>query len=249
MIDAVLFDMDGLLIDSEPLWQSAEIEVFGALGLHLERADCLRTRGRRLDEVVAYWYREAPWQGPSQSEVRDRIVEGVIARVETRGAAKPGVEHALAFVQRRGLPLALASSSPYRIIGAVLDRLEIREAFRVVHSAQDEPRGKPDPGIFLSAARKLGVAPERCLVFEDSPGGVEAARAAGMRCIAVPDAGTLGPAELPAERARLAEVADLVIDSLAEVDAGCWREVSVAAPPVTAARRDRERHRRAPEAD
>ena len=225
MIGGVLFDMDGLLIDSEPLWQRAEIEVFGALGLALTRAECLETRGLRVDEVVAHWFARAPWAGPGLGAVRDAIVQRVIALVAIDGRAKPGVAHALGFFAARGLPLGVASSSDHAIIDAVLARLGIRDAFAIVHSGEEEARGKPDPAIYRSAARKLGVAPARCVALEDSPSGVAAALAAGMRCIAVLDADTVG--DVVAERARLA-AADVVLGSLAQIDAEVWRIVSAA---------------------
>lgn len=223
MIEAVVFDMDGLLIDSEPLWQEAEIEVFGRVGVALDRALCLRTRGRKLDEVVAYWYRARPWTGPSPEQVRAAIVAAVVERIAQRGEAKPGVEHALDFLAARGVPLAIASSSDRVVIDAVLDRLGARQRFRAIHSGEEETLGKPHPAIFLGAARKLGVAPTRCLAFEDSPGGVASARAAGMRCIAVPDAAASGGTVPAEERAALAAAADHVLDSLLELDDALWR--------------------------
>jgi sugar-phosphatase len=218
VIEAAVFDMDGLLIDSEPLWQDAEIEIFSAVGLRLDRAQCRATRGRKLDEVVAHWLARAPAQGASVAAVRAAIVERFLEHVRERGTPKPGAAAAVEFLRARGLPLAVASSSDYRIIEAVLARLELASCFRAVHSGEDERLGKPHPAIFLGAARKLGVAPARCLAFEDSPGGVASAKAAGMRCVAVPDAAGVSADELPEERARLGESADCVIDSLLEVD-------------------------------
>jgi len=226
VIEAVVFDMDGLLIDSEPLWQQAEIEIFARVGIHLDAQLCLRTRGRKIDEVVDYWYAQAPWRSPSRRAIRDAVVERVAELIAQRGAPKPGVDHALAFFAARELPLALASSSPYRLIDAVLTRLRIEERFGVRHSGEEERLGKPDPAIFLGAARKLGVAPARCLAFEDSPGGVAAAKAAGMRCVAVPDAAGTGASRYAEERDALARAADLVIDSLLDFGDAQWERLS-----------------------
>ena len=228
MIEAVVFDMDGLLIDSEPLWQQAEIEVFARVGIQLDAQLCLRTRGRKIDEVVDYWHAQAPWRSPPRREVREAIVERVAELIAQAGTSKPGVEHALDFFAARSLPLALASSSPYRLIDAVLTRLHIEDRFDVLHSGEEERLGKPDPAIFLSAARKLGVAPARCLAFEDSPGGVASAKAAGMRCVAVPDAAGAGASRFVEERAALARVADLVIDSLLDFETRHWRRLASA---------------------
>jgi mannitol-1-/sugar-/sorbitol-6-/2-deoxyglucose-6-phosphatase len=225
VIAGVLFDMDGLLIDSEPLWQRAEMEVFGSVGLALTRTQCLATRGLRVDEAVAYWFARSPWRGPTEGAVRDAIVARVTALVCAEGRAKPGVGHAIEFFRVRGLPLGVASSSDYAIIEAVLDRLGIRSAFATIHSGEEELRGKPDPAIYRRAASKLGVAADRCVALEDSPSGVASAKAAGMRCIAVIDAEGVGAHDLEAERERLG-AADVVLRSLAEIDARVWEGVA-----------------------
>lgn len=213
MIRAAIFDMDGLLIDSEPLWQQAEAESFGAVGLSLSQQDLCRTVGMRIDEVVAHWLELRPWDTERHPPRRlcNRIIERLIELVEQRGEPMPGVASALALCQDLRLRLALASSSPMRIIEAVLDRLRMRERFEIVHSAELEARGTPDPAVFLTTASRLRVPPEECVALEDSIGGLRAARAAGMRCIMVPDPRLRDDAALAA--------ADLVIDSLAELDA------------------------------
>lgn len=226
MIEAVLFDMDGLLIDSEPLWQRAEIEIFATVGIHLDVTQCLETRGRRLDEVIEHWFARSPWTAPSRRSIAEAIVARVTELVSEHGAAKPGVAHALEFFSRRGARLAVASSSNYSIIDAVLARLAISERFEALHSGESERFGKPHPAIFLGAARKLAAAPERCLVLEDSPSGVAAAKAAGMRCIAVLDAETVGSEGVAEERRRLA-AADFVLDSLEQIDEALWRALAL----------------------
>jgi beta-phosphoglucomutase-like phosphatase (HAD superfamily) len=179
--------MDGLLIDTEPIWRRVEIEVFGAVGLHLTEEQCLETMGVRIGEVVRLWHSRHPWHGPSTAEVTARIVEGVIEHVQTEGEPKAGVCEALDIVDRAGLPIAIASSSSEDMIRAVLRRLNIEHYVRVICSADDEAEGKPHPAVYLTAARRLGVDPGSCLAFEDSPNGVLSAKAAGMCCIVVPD--------------------------------------------------------------
>lgn len=224
MIEAVIFDMDGLLIDSEPLWQRAEMEVFRDVGVALGRNDCLQTRGLKIEEVVDYWWTRRPWRGASRANVRQRIVARLIEMVRREGAPKPGVEAVLAFFRARDLPLGLASSSHYVVIEAVLERLGIAAAFRAIHSAQDERLGKPHPDVYRSAAGKLGVEPAHCLAFEDSLAGVRAAKAAGMRCVAVPETPTQETPALAEERPQLG-IADLVLDSLAEFEAEHWAQL------------------------
>lgn len=190
--DAVIFDMDGVLINSEPLWHVAEIEVFGALGVPLTPADCVKTTGRRIDEVARYWFEQSPWQGPPPERVARSIVARVCGLVTERGEAMPWAREAVRFVARQGVRVGLASSSDDVLIRAVLARLGIGSHFEVTHSAEHEPLGKPHPGVYLSTARKLGARPERCLAIEDSGNGIRAAVAAGMRVVAVPTELTYG---------------------------------------------------------
>ena len=206
---AVIFDMDGLLVDSEPLWVRAEIEIFGEVGVVLGEEDCALTKGLRTDDVIAFWHTRRPWAGRSPAEVEARLIARVAALVRAEGRALPGVAHALAIAREGGRRLALASSSPRVIIEATLERLGLAETFDVVQSAETEPLGKPHPGIFLTTASHLGVSAVECLVLEDSLTGVIAAKAARMACIAV-------PFDHPQHDARLA-IADAVIASLAGV--------------------------------
>lgn len=203
--------MDGVLVDSEPLWRAAEIEVFAGVGLHLSEQDCAATMGKRIDEVVAYWYARHPWQGPSLAQVQKRIVEAVIARVQSDGRPLPGALEALKRLRAWGLRLGLAPSSQHAVIAAVLKRLGLTQAFEVVVSAEDAVAGKPHPEVYLRAAAALGVEPGACVAIEDSPKGVAAAKAAGMACVAVARP-PVSPAELGA--------ADAVIGSLDELNAG-----------------------------
>jgi sugar-phosphatase len=206
--EAVLFDMDGVLIDSEPLWQDAEIEVFARHGVELSREDCASTMGLRIDEVVRHWFSLRPWKEASCEFVEAEIVEAVIELVRTRGEAKQGVLSALDFLASKGLVCGLASSSYLRIIEVVLDKLSISNRFEVIHSAEFERRGKPAPDVYLTAASMLGVTPEKCLVFEDSLNGVRAAKSAGMTCVAIPD--PCSP------RDEIEALADITIDELSE---------------------------------
>ena len=114
-----------------------------------------------------------------------------IRLIRLRGASMPGVARAVALVAERGLRAALVSSSPRRMIEAVVERLGLGGDFELVHSAEDEEYGKPHPAVYLTAASLLGVRPAACLALEDSLPGVIAAKAARMRCVAVPEPGSL----------------------------------------------------------
>ncbi len=206
---AVIFDMDGVLIDTEPVWRSVEIEVFAAVGVHLSEAECRQTMGMRVAEVVAARYSGQPWSGWSVDEVTRRIVDGVIRHVRAEGVAIEGALPAVAAVRRAGLLCAVASSSPSELISAVLESLGIASAVDVVCSAVDDAQGKPAPDIYLRTASELGVSPASCLAIEDSVNGVLSARAAGMPCVAVPDGVTASDPRLAAASVRLESLRDL----------------------------------------
>ncbi|MBS2038918.1 hexitol phosphatase HxpB [bacterium] len=186
-INGILFDMDGVLIDSEPFWRQAEMELFATVGLTLSEEDCRQTTGLRIEEVVAHWYAIQPWSGTSPSLLSQQILDRVVELVGTQGQPMAGVQEALQACRQAGLPLGLASSSNYCLIEATLERLGLRPFFSVIHSAQDESWGKPHPAVYLSAASKLQVSPLRCLAIEDSLNGVISAKAARMPVLAIPD--------------------------------------------------------------
>ena len=187
MLQAIIFDMDGLLIDSEPFWQQAEIEIFAKVGLNLTSKLCEQTMGLRIDEVVNYWYQRHPWEEPSQEEIAQQIVKRVVELIETQGVAKTGVYPLFECLEETNLPLALASSSDYVLIEAVIKRLNLQDKFTVMQSATAEKYGKPHPAVYLSTAEKLGVTATNCLALEDSFNGVLAAKAARMICFAIPE--------------------------------------------------------------
>lgn len=186
MIEAVIFDMDGLLIDSEPLWRIAETQAMNAIGVPMVEDDGFLTMGLRTDEVVEYWYARYPWSVPSKQEVEGAIVGNVIALIKDRGDAMPGAVEAVRAVGEAGYKVGLASSSAMEIIDAVLARIGLEDGFAVLQSAEHEPYGKPHPAVYIECARRLGVTPSNCLALEDSPAGVLAAKAGKMKCIAIP---------------------------------------------------------------
>ena len=187
MIKAAIFDMDGVLIDSEPFWREADIQAFGSIGVQLTETMCLQTMGMSCIESVRYWYKRYPWENKKLEQVKDEIEYFVVEKIKKSGNPMPGVEYILDFFEKNNILLALASSSSMHIIEAVLDKLEIRNRFKVFHSAQFEKAGKPQPDVFISTARLLQVKPEECIVFEDSINGVIAGLSAGMKVIAVPE--------------------------------------------------------------
>lgn len=179
--------MDGVLIDSEPLWKIAEIEAFKKVGIDLTHTDCEETVGLRMDEVVQLWYDRVGWKNKTLKEVENDVISIVIREINNQGQALPGVLDALNEIKTAGLKIGIATSSASSIMNTVVDKLKIRDYFNFMHSAENEIYGKPHPAVFISTAHKLNVRPANCLVIEDSLNGIIAAKAARMKVVAVPE--------------------------------------------------------------
>jgi mannitol-1-/sugar-/sorbitol-6-/2-deoxyglucose-6-phosphatase len=186
MIDAVIFDMDGVLLDSEPFWQEAEMEIFATVGIHLTREQCIETTGLPVIDVVQYRHTQHPWNHKSLNEVSNEILDGVELRVRQRAVPLDGTIDILRFFKDREIITALASSSPMRLIQTVLEKFSLDNAFDTIHSAEQEEFGKPHPVVFLTTAKRLRVPPTHCLVIEDSFNGLIAAKAARMKTMVIP---------------------------------------------------------------
>jgi HAD superfamily hydrolase (TIGR01509 family) len=210
MLRAAIYDMDGLLLDSEPYWVQAELQVLGDVGVPLTESLARETTGMRLDEAVAHWYRRFPWKEPSQRDVLSRLTTAAHRLILARAEAKPGVAESLALFARRGIRRALASSSPLVLIEAVVEKLGLVGQFELAVSAESEPLGKPHPAVYLSCAARLGVDASDCVALEDSVNGLVSAKAARMRVIAVPEAAHRGDLRFG--------LADAVVSSLLDVD-------------------------------
>ncbi len=206
MIKAVVFDMDGVLIDSEPFWKKAEKKVFAKVGIAMTTEMCNLTMGYRINEVAEYWYERMPWQGKTKEEVAREIVNEVINEIKENGKAMKGALNLLQWLKNNNYKIALASSSSMQIIQAVLEKLNIRDFFDVVQSAEHEEYGKPHPAVFISAAKRLDIHPMYCIVIEDSVNGVIAAKAAKMKAVAAPDASLRNDKRFM--------IADLIVDTL-----------------------------------
>ncbi|MES2690996.1 MAG: hexitol phosphatase HxpB [Bacteroidota bacterium] len=206
-IELVIFDMDGLLVDSEPYWKMAEKKVFGRLGLQLTDELLRQVMGFRLNEVVKHWYNYQPWEHPDFLKTELEVLETVKQLILVNAEAMPGVYETLNYFKNKKYKIALASSSAMVLIEAVVDKLNMRPYFDLLWSAQYEEYGKPHPAVFISVANKLGVAPQKCLVVEDAINGVIAAKAAKMNCLAVPEQATFNDPRFA--------IADLKIETLA----------------------------------
>src|SRR5476649_1130896 len=162
--EAVIFDMDGLLIDSEPLWHQAELEIFLTLGKDPATHELiLDTLGMRIDQVVNLWYQLSPWSGETLDAVTQRIIARAVRLVDERRPLLPGVQQALEIVGESGLRIGLASASPLFMLEQVLEMFGLRHYFDHIESAEHLPYSKPHPEVYLLAASHLNVQPDRCI--------------------------------------------------------------------------------------
>ncbi len=184
--EAVIYDMDGLIIDSEPFWRQAEMKVFATVGLQLTEKDCMETTGFRFDEVVEYWWHKKQWTGKSKEQIHDEVLDEMENAITHHAEAMPGFHASLDFFKGKNVKMAVASSSAMRLIKATVKKLKIESYFDLLVSAEHETHGKPHPAVFLRTAETLHARPEKCLVIEDSFNGLLAAKAAKMKCMVVP---------------------------------------------------------------
>jgi HAD superfamily hydrolase (TIGR01509 family) len=181
----VVFDLDGLMVDSEPMHELANDRYFARLGTTLDeslREEMMGRRVRDLAEAIAGRLGRSPDDVFAE---REAVFWELLEQSGVK--AMPGLDQAIAMLGGAGLPLAVATSGTRAYVDHVLDRLGIRGAFAVVVSGEDVTAGKPDPEIYLRAAELLRADPADCVAFEDTFHGVAAARAAGMRAIAIPN--------------------------------------------------------------
>jgi len=179
-----------VLVDSEPIWRRAEIEVFGEVGLALSDDDVRETMGLRIDDAVRHWWTRSPWDRIEPDEVALRITARVADLITAEGRPMPGALEAVARCTRWALPVAVCSGSSEMVMAAALHRLGLESEVTAWHSAEFEPFGKPHPGAYVTTVAKLGLETLDCLAVEDSFNGAIAAKAARMRVVVVPEPST-----------------------------------------------------------
>jgi mannitol-1-/sugar-/sorbitol-6-/2-deoxyglucose-6-phosphatase len=184
--EAVIFDMDGLLVDSETVWLIAETEMIESRGHSYSDDVRAHIVGTRVDEFIVF-LRDHYRLEPSAEALTRELLDHMLRLIPTHVKPQPGANEVIQFVRERGWPLAIASSSPQSVIDAIVEAQGWGDIFRIRCSAEYEAHGKPAPDVYITAAKTLRVNPAQCLALEDSPNGARAAVAAGMVCYAVPD--------------------------------------------------------------
>ena len=207
MPKAFVFDMDGVIVDSEPLWRRAMVKVFNTDGLPVSEADCAQTTGMRIDEVIKIWNKKHPFTN-NELQVEKHIEEELCSLIRAEGKAMPGFMSALDLLKKENKKIGLATSSSETLVDCVLSTLKVKEFFHHTQSAESLLYGKPHPEVFLLSAKALEVDPRQCVVIEDSVNGIISAKAAAMKVIAVPEPHNFGNPRF--------SIADLILKSLEE---------------------------------
>jgi len=203
--------MDGLLIDSEPLWYEAAQECLSKFGMNIGEEQYVETTGLRTKEFLQHWFGVYNIDHAHIPTAEKEITDLVIAKVMDSGTMMEGVGETMELVKQSALKVGLASSSPLALIKAVLDKTKMEQYFSAICSAEFLPYGKPNPQVFINCAIELGSPPPACICFEDSFNGMIAAKAARMKCIVVPH-----PDQYYQERWK---IADLRLNSLRSLTA------------------------------
>ncbi len=185
-LNTVIFDIDGLLIDSEPLWCEAADEVFVDYNIRLTEQQYISTTGLRTKEFLQSWFRFYKIDEAEVANAEKKIVEIVLHKIKKNPIIMPGVPYIFDFFFKKGFKIGLATSSPQSLIDLVVELLELKRFVQATASAEDLEFGKPNPLVYLNCAEKLNASPFECICFEDSFNGMIAAKAARMKCVIVP---------------------------------------------------------------
>jgi len=186
-LQTFIFDMDGVIIDSEPFWRQAQIEILLKYNTTITVADCIKhTMGKRIDDVALTWC-QLHALSISPQLLEQEIITTVAALIREKGKSKTGLYELLTFLKENNFRIALATSSSQPIIDAVFYKLNIASYFEVVCSADEEAYGKPHPSVYLKAAKRLGVPVHNCWVLEDSVTGLISAKSAAMNTMVIPE--------------------------------------------------------------
>lgn len=208
-LQAVIFDMDGLIIDSEPFWKQAEFSVFSALGCEVTDKDQRLTARLTTQAVTEFWYDKSPWLHPPKHQAEQSVIDEVEIMLKNQCQAKPGFFEALGLCHDLDLKIGLASNAPLRLCHTVAQTLNCIDLFDCILSSENVQTQKPAPDIYLQAVKRLNVSPKFALALEDSISGAKAAKAAGLKVIGIPSN--------PDDHAAMLKLADATLNSLLEL--------------------------------
>jgi HAD superfamily hydrolase (TIGR01509 family) len=216
-IKAAIFDMDGLLIDSEPIWADTAREVMEKVNFKLTHELKLQTTGLSIKLFLEFCHKIQPWNTPTFEELEREILVKAQRNILSNAVAMPGAIEIVKGLKAQGLRLAVASASHMELIEGVLKRLDIIEYFDLWHSGELEEFTKPHPAVYLSTAAKLGLNPEECIAFEDSFTGLRSAHAAGMLTVCVPTAEVYNKAKFDLAHYKIPSLDQFVFEEMCEV--------------------------------
>ena len=192
MIEGVIFDLDGTIIDSEPIWKAAEQKFFAKHGLFLTDEDCQATTGLPTIDAIRYWYDKLKNPSLDPLAMANELSQNVMDILKDQGELMPGIIENLEFWKSKGLPMGIASASSMPHIETVVERFNLDKYFSILYSADFELYGKPHPGVYISACKNLNINPVKSVAFEDSFNGMLAAKSARMTVVGLLDAGHNG---------------------------------------------------------
>jgi len=212
-INAVIFDMDGLLIDSEPYWQEAGKETLLHYGKSLTTEQYHRSTGLRTEEWIAHWFNHFGINDAHQKEAVDAIIQKAIEKIDRHAVLMPGAKEIIDAMQAK-MKVGLATSSPMSLVEIVLPKLNLSKPFDVIGSAEYLPYGKPHPQVYIDTANALDISPLHCLAFEDSFNGMIAAKAARMKCVVVPAKDDYDAPKWQAADGKMRSLEEFTLDAL-----------------------------------
>lgn len=214
-MNAAIFDMDGLLLDTEPLWGRCMLEVAKSHRINVSMPQLRYTTGLRIYEVTAFWKDQFEWgTSASADTVADEILDAIIAASKQEARVMTGVTDCLEWMQKEEIKLGLATSSPARMMNDLVQHFGLTNYFNVLTSADTALYGKPHPEVYLQCAHALNTPSYNCIAIEDSVNGMIAAKAARMKVVVVPD-------QLKYNDKRFG-LADLKLNSLAHFTKQEW---------------------------
>ena len=187
-LNTVIFDMDGLLIDSEPCWEEAGKITLKEFNLDLSSDEYASTIGLRTKEWIDWWFRKYKVDSAHAPEAERTILQNAIRIIDEKGKPLPGVHEVIELFRKQNFKIGIATSSPIELVNVVAKKLGITHLVQAVSSAENLEHGKPHPEVYLDCARALDSLPLQCICFEDSVNGMIAAKAARMKCVVVPAA-------------------------------------------------------------